>query len=108
MFEVHLQYGTVQQNGGFTLFFDLIPLYTYLFSCISVSGDGRVSNWTIVKTALWYNDTLLINFSKTLHNLGEDSITTQLRGQYREGVQGTPRAPPNGLQVSGFTDECLK
>ena len=26
---------TVQQNGGFTLFFDLILLYTYLFSLIN-------------------------------------------------------------------------
>ena len=30
----------------------------------SVSGDGRVTNWTIVKTALWFTDTLSINFSK--------------------------------------------
>ena len=32
----------------------------------SVSGDGRVTNWTIVKTALWYTDTLVkfaINFT---------------------------------------------
>ena len=73
---------------GFT-FFWLNSTHTLIYSlCNSVSGDGRVSNWTIVKTALWYNDTLLINFSKTLHNLGEDSITTQLMGQYREGVQG--------------------
>ena len=30
----------------------------------SVSGDGRVTNWTIVKTALWFTDTLNITFSK--------------------------------------------
>ena len=46
----------------------------------SVSGDGRVSNWTIVKTALWTNDTLLINFCKTLSNLGEESVTDLLMG----------------------------
>ena len=47
----------------------------------SVSGDGRVSNWTIVKTALWTNDTLLINFCKTLSNLGEESVTELLMGK---------------------------
>ena len=47
----------------------------------SVSGDGRVSNWTIVKTALWTNDTLLINFCKTLSNLGEESVTELLMGR---------------------------
>ena len=46
----------------------------------SVSGDGRVSNWTIVKTALWTNDTLLINFCKTLQNLGEESVSELLMG----------------------------
>ena len=46
----------------------------------SVSGDGRVSNWTIVKTALWTNDTLLINFCKTLNNLGEESVSDLLMG----------------------------
>ena len=79
----------VQQKGVFFSFFLLNSTHILIYSlCNSVSGDGRVSNWTIVKTALWYNDTLLINFSKPLHNLGEDSITTQLMGQYREGVQG--------------------
>ena len=47
----------------------------------SVSGDGRVSNWTIVKTALWTNDTLLINFCKTLNNLGEESVSDLLMGK---------------------------
>ena len=47
----------------------------------SVSGDGRVSNWTIVKTALWTNDTLLINFCKTLSNLGEESVSELLMGK---------------------------
>ena len=52
----------------------------------SVSGDGRVSNWTIVKTALWTNDTLLINFCKTLNNLGEESVTDLLMGAQSKGV----------------------
>ena len=50
----------------------------------SVSGDGRVSNWTIVKTALWTNDTLLINFCKTLNNLGEESVSDLLMGMLED------------------------
>ena len=50
----------------------------------SVSGDGRVSNWTIVKTALWTNDTLVINFCKTLSNLGEESVSNLLMGKYED------------------------
>ena len=47
----------------------------------SVSGDGRVSNWTIVKTSLWTNDTLQISFCKTLNNLGEESVSDLLMGK---------------------------
>ena len=45
----------------------------------SVSGDGRVTNWTIVKTALWFTDTLNITFSKTLNNFSEEDTKTNLR-----------------------------
>ena len=45
----------------------------------SVSGDGRVTNWTIVKTALWYSDIMLITFSKNLENFS-DEIREKLRG----------------------------
>ena len=45
----------------------------------SVSGDGRVTNWTIVKTALWFTDTLNITFSKTLHNFSEEDTKNNLR-----------------------------
>ena len=48
----------------------------------SVSGDGRVTNWTIVKTALWHSDIMLITFSKNLENFS-DEIRDKLRG----GVQ---------------------
>ena len=34
----------------------------------SCSGDGRVTNWTIVKTALWFSDLLVVNFTKELKN----------------------------------------
>ena len=32
----------------------------------SISGDGRVSNWTIVKTAMWHTDVLNIGFERQL------------------------------------------
>jgi dynein intermediate chain 1 len=44
----------------------------------SVSGDGRVTNWTIVKTALWFTDQLVINFEKTLLNFGDEKIGDHL------------------------------
>ena len=46
----------------------------------SVSGDGRVTNWMIVKTALWFNDTLNIHFNKQLSNFALDSSKTLIRG----------------------------
>ena len=46
----------------------------------SVSGEGRVNNWMIVKTALWFNDTLNIHFNKQLSNFALDSSKTLLRG----------------------------
>ena len=46
----------------------------------SVSGDGRVTNWMIVKTALWFNDTHNIHFNKQLSNFALDSSKTLLRG----------------------------
>ena len=49
----------------------------------SVSGDGRVTNWTIVKTALWYSDIMLITFSKNLDNFS-DEIREKLRGKLPE------------------------
>ena len=35
----------------------------------SISGDGRVSNWTIVKTAMWHTDVLNIGFEKQLNSI---------------------------------------
>ena len=46
----------------------------------SVSGDGRVSNWTLVKTALLCNDALNIEFKKVLHNAGDGDTTEELKG----------------------------
>ena len=46
----------------------------------SVSGDGRVTNWTIVKTSLWHTDIMKIAFSKHLENFSEEIIRESLRG----------------------------
>ena len=44
---------------------DNLDGYMNFYSC---SGDGRVTNWTIVKTSLWFSDLLLVNFNKKLKN----------------------------------------
>ena len=46
----------------------------------SVSGDGRVTNWTIVKTALWCTDVLSITFSKLLVNFPEKEKHKSIKG----------------------------
>ena len=38
----------------------------------SIGGDGRVTNWTIVKTSLWHSDFLQVNFTQTLTNIKQD------------------------------------
>ena len=45
----------------------------------SVSSDGRVTNWTLVKTNLWVSDVLKISFSKTLLHCGEESSEAEWR-----------------------------
>jgi len=44
---------------------DNLDGYLNFYSC---SGDGRVTNWTIVKTSLWHSDELIVDFCKTLSN----------------------------------------
>ena len=46
----------------------------------SVSGDGRVTNWTIVKTALWCTDVLSITFCKALVNFPEKEKHKCIKG----------------------------
>ena len=48
----------------------------------SVSGDGRVTNWTIVKTALWNTDVLSITFTKQLENFTKEETFKLLKGMY--------------------------
>ena len=52
----------------------------------SVSGDGRVTNWTIVKTALWFTDVLNISFTKQLHNFSEEDTKTILKGTFTKDI----------------------
>ena len=40
----------------------------------SVSGDGRVTNWTLVKNCLWHSDQLTIRFARQLTNLAEAEL----------------------------------
>ena len=44
----------------------------------SVSGDGRVTNWTIIKTLLTFSDVFKLRFTKVLENMDEDVITKVL------------------------------
>ena len=44
----------------------------------SVSGDGRVTNWTIIKNFLTYSDVFKLNFTRHLNSTGEDCITQYL------------------------------
>ena len=46
----------------------------------SVSADGRVTNWTIVKTNLWYSDILEIPFNKELVHVDNDEL--EILGMY--------------------------
>ena len=51
---------------------DNLEGYLNLYSC---SGDGRVTNWTLVKQTLWHTDTCRLTFMKTLSNSEEVSPT---------------------------------
>ena len=56
---------------------DNLDGYMNFYSC---SGDGRVTNWTIVKTSLWYSDLLQVSFTKQLKNYKNDiSMTDGVR-----------------------------
>ena len=47
----------------------------------SVSGDGRVTNWSLVKTAIRYSDKYFINYSKPLVNISKENFASQLLGE---------------------------
>ena len=73
----HLDYNNFNHNYQIKWGPDNLDGYLNLYS---VSGDGRVSNWTLVKTALLCNDTLNIEFTKVLENTGDDDIPEGLTG----------------------------
>ena len=50
----------------------------------SVSGDGRVTNWTLIKCGLWFNDKLAINFNKMLNNMARDMVEGHLMGNFKQ------------------------
>ena len=35
----------------------------------SISADGKIINWTLVKSFLWRNEKFLLSFDKKLHNI---------------------------------------
>ena len=45
-----------------------------------MSADGRVTNWTIVKTNLWYSDILELPFNKELVHVDNDEL--EILGMY--------------------------
>jgi dynein intermediate chain 1 len=49
----------------------------------SISGDGRVSNWTLVKAALWCTNKLELSFSRPLRNISEEFQTSILKDSGR-------------------------
>ena len=55
---------------------DNLDGYLNFYSC---SGDGRVTNWTLVKQTLWYADTCMLNFLKPLTN-SEEVLPTLANG----------------------------
>ena len=59
----------------------------------SISGDGRVTNWTIVKTTLWFNDKLVLPYSKSSHSSRTMRIFSWL-GQTRAIYIWPPRSSP--------------
>ena len=40
-----------------------------------MSGDGRVTNWTIIKTILTFSDVFKLSFTKDLKNMGEENVS---------------------------------
>jgi hypothetical protein len=43
-----------------------------------VAGDGRVTNWTLVKSSLWHHEVIKMNFNIKLDNLGDPAFAADL------------------------------
>jgi hypothetical protein len=55
--------------------------------CVCVAGDGRVTNWTLVKSSLWHHEVIKMNFNIKLDNLGDPSFATCLTDGEQKHVQ---------------------
>ena len=75
---------------------DNLDGYLNFFSC---SGDGRVTNWTIVKTSLWHSDFLQVDFTKTLTNVKQDDT------DMKDGVRTIAFKPDDDSLYLIGTDE---
>ena len=46
----------------------------------SVSGDGRVTNWTLVRCSLWFTDKFLLEFPRQLENCPPSVVADNITG----------------------------
>jgi dynein intermediate chain 1 len=65
----------------------------------SISGDGRVTNWTIVKTSLWFKDEFKVFITKTLSN------TKDISGTLFDGARSIAFQPYKDSQFLIGTEE---
>ena len=47
----------------------------------SASGDGRVTNWTIIKTALTFADAMNVPFCRRLENFNQANSKNTFKGK---------------------------
>ena len=75
-----------------------------------MSGDGRVTNWCLVKTALRYSDKYLIHYSKPLVNISKENFASQLLGELIVSPLSSPhrllfrQRESSGLQAGQLAD----
>ena len=48
---------------------------------MDITGDGRVTNWTIVKSSLLFTDALNISFTRILSHLYDEKTKSVLKGE---------------------------
>ena len=65
----------------------------------SISGVGRVTNWTIVKTSLWFTDEFKVFFTKNLNN------TKDISGTLFDGARSIAFQPDKDSQFLIGTEE---
>ena len=65
----------------------------------SISGDGRVTNWTLLKTSMWFKDELKVSFNKSL------SSSKEKRGPLFDGARSIAFQPDRDSQFLIGTEE---